>query len=67
MGFSKLKQIILLRGELNVFPEKCQMPLLFLVAVLSRGPLIVLGVGMVISGNKINWEIVTILLLLSFT
>lgn len=67
LGFSKLKQIILLRGELNVFPEKCQMPLYFWLLFSQEGLLIVLGVGMVISGNKINWEIVTILLLLSFT
>lgn len=60
LGFSKLKQIILLRGELNVFPEKCQMPLYFWLLFSQEGLLIVLGVGMEISGNKINWEIVTI-------
>ena len=66
LGFSKLKQVILLRGELNVFPEKCQMPLYFWLLFSQEGLLIVLRVGMVISGNKINWEIFIILLLLSF-
>lgn len=66
LGFSKLKQVILLRAELNVFPEKCQMPLYFWLLFSQEGLLIVLGVGMVISGNKINWEIFTNLLLLSF-